>query len=167
MVEAVDVLRKAGAKKKSILQFLLANSDCSMTIRDVHNPIHRLKRQEHAGATSLLTEKFLPMMTLCRLCFIGAFTEQVLIPVYCNQNHWCAITINLEKRIIYFYDPTESLYKIGARAAAEKIKNLLRVQLFEGCCVQSYGSNLGVQTDNYKCGIHVLVVYRRSFTGAD
>lgn len=89
--------------------------------------------------------------------FFGASTEQVLVSVNCNLNHWCVIMIDLEKRRIYFYDPMESTYKVGVRSAAEHIKNLLRVQGFEGCRVQSYGSHLGVQTDNYNCGIYVLV----------
>ncbi|ETL94916.1 hypothetical protein L917_07208 [Phytophthora nicotianae] len=51
-VETVDVLRKMGAKKKSILQYIHDNSGCSMKIRDVHNLVRRLKEQEVAGTTS-------------------------------------------------------------------------------------------------------------------
>ncbi|GMF58634.1 unnamed protein product [Phytophthora fragariaefolia] len=54
--------------------------------------------------------------------FLGASTEQVIIPVNCNGNHWCTIMVDLGKAKLYFYDPTESSYKIGVRAAAQIVK---------------------------------------------
>ena len=52
VVNTVDILRKAGAKKKRILDYILDNADNSVEIRDVHNLVRRLKGREAAGTTS-------------------------------------------------------------------------------------------------------------------
>ncbi|KAE8897292.1 hypothetical protein PF006_g4714 [Phytophthora fragariae] len=52
VVDTVDILRKAGAKKKRILEYILENAGNSVGIRDVHNLVQRLKEREAAGTTS-------------------------------------------------------------------------------------------------------------------
>lgn len=52
MLETVDELRKAGAKKKNILKFIQEHSKCSPSIRDVHNIVQRLKAREQSSSTS-------------------------------------------------------------------------------------------------------------------
>ncbi|GMF45295.1 unnamed protein product [Phytophthora fragariaefolia] len=54
--------------------------------------------------------------------FFGASSEQVIIPVNGNGNHWCTIMVDLGKEKRYFYYPTESSYKIGIRTAAHVVK---------------------------------------------
>ncbi|EGZ12000.1 hypothetical protein PHYSODRAFT_416517, partial [Phytophthora sojae] len=48
VLQTVDVLRKAGAKKSGIRKNILDNTDCKPTNRDVHNLVHRLKKRENA-----------------------------------------------------------------------------------------------------------------------
>ncbi|KAI9998187.1 hypothetical protein PInf_002522 [Phytophthora infestans] len=52
VVDTVDILSKAGAKKKRILEYILENADNSVEIRDVHNLVRKLKERETAGTTS-------------------------------------------------------------------------------------------------------------------
>ncbi|ETI31871.1 hypothetical protein F442_21052 [Phytophthora nicotianae P10297] len=49
--ETVDSLRKAGAKMKSILKFIVENSDSNPTPQDVQNLIRNLKKREQGGMT--------------------------------------------------------------------------------------------------------------------
>lgn len=46
VLETVDLLRKSGAKKKSIQRYILENSDASPNPRDVSNIIKKLKSRE-------------------------------------------------------------------------------------------------------------------------
>ncbi|ETL94914.1 hypothetical protein L917_07211 [Phytophthora nicotianae] len=96
----------------------------------------------------------------------GAPTGKFLIPVNCNQNHWCSIMVGIgEKKKLYYYDPMGSSYKNGVRSAAQVVKQLITDQLLDGCRAQSYGSHLGIQTDSYNCGIYVLLAFEL-FAGA-
>ncbi|KAI9985425.1 hypothetical protein PInf_004783 [Phytophthora infestans] len=52
VVDTADILRKTGAKKKRILEYILENADNSVEIRDVHNLVRKLKERETAGTTS-------------------------------------------------------------------------------------------------------------------
>ncbi|ETI48410.1 hypothetical protein L914_07269 [Phytophthora nicotianae] len=98
--------------------------------------------------------------------FFGAPTGKFLIPVNCNQNHWCSIMVGIgEKKKLYYYDPMGSSYKNGVRLAAQVVKQLITDQLLDGCRAQSYGSHLGIQTDSYNCGIYVLLAFEL-FAGA-
>ncbi|ETN10429.1 hypothetical protein PPTG_22740 [Phytophthora nicotianae INRA-310] len=98
--------------------------------------------------------------------FFGAPTGKFLIPVNCNQNHWCSIMVGIgEKKKLYYYDPMGSSYKNGVRLAAQVVKQLITDQLLDGCRAQSYGSHLGIQTDSYTCGIYVLLAFEL-FAGA-
>ncbi|KAI9985189.1 hypothetical protein PInf_004514 [Phytophthora infestans] len=57
VVDTVDILRKAGAKKKRILEYILENADNSVEIRDVHNLVRKLKERETAETTSKVRMK--------------------------------------------------------------------------------------------------------------
>ncbi|RLN96221.1 hypothetical protein BBJ28_00017784 [Nothophytophthora sp. Chile5] len=52
VLDTVNELRKAGAKKKSILRFIQEHSTCSSNLRDVHNLVRSLKENEKTAATS-------------------------------------------------------------------------------------------------------------------
>ncbi|RLN88115.1 hypothetical protein BBJ28_00019684 [Nothophytophthora sp. Chile5] len=52
ILDTVNELRKAGAKKKSILRFIQEHSTCSPNLRDVHNLVRSLKENEKTAAAS-------------------------------------------------------------------------------------------------------------------
>ncbi|ETP28433.1 hypothetical protein F442_22278 [Phytophthora nicotianae P10297] len=52
VLQTVGALQKAGAGKKNILQFITENSDCTPTIRDVHNLVRKLKARTTQSTTS-------------------------------------------------------------------------------------------------------------------
>ncbi|KAE8897287.1 hypothetical protein PF010_g4261 [Phytophthora fragariae] len=57
--------------------------------------------------------------------FFSASAEHVMIPVNCNGNHWCSIMIDFAEQKLFYYDPMESTYKLGLRAAAQSIKSIV------------------------------------------
>ncbi|ETL96060.1 hypothetical protein L917_06287 [Phytophthora nicotianae] len=67
--------------------------------------------------------------------------ECAIIPISCNSNHWCAIMIDIAKRIVYIYDAMRSSYQYSVRV------------------------DMGVQLDNYNCGLFILLAFEH-FTGA-
>ncbi|KAE9285248.1 hypothetical protein PF001_g21996 [Phytophthora fragariae] len=52
VLATVDTLRKAGASKKRIQQYIHENSVCTPTNQDVRNLVRRLKKREHTASTS-------------------------------------------------------------------------------------------------------------------
>jgi hypothetical protein len=52
VVQTVDQLRKAGAKKKNIMKYIHENSTCNPTNRDVHNLVRNLTKQSDTAQTS-------------------------------------------------------------------------------------------------------------------
>ncbi|KAF1784425.1 Ulp1 protease family, C-terminal catalytic domain [Phytophthora cactorum] len=64
---------------------------------------------------------------------------------YCDSNYWCSIMIDIAKRTVYIYDSMQSSYLRTVRV--------------------TYDSDLGVQLDNYNCGVFVLLAFEH-FTGA-
>ncbi|GMF46579.1 unnamed protein product [Phytophthora fragariaefolia] len=52
VAEEVNELRKAGAKKKSIHDYILEHTDRKMLIRDVHNLVRKLKDRDHSVPNS-------------------------------------------------------------------------------------------------------------------
>lgn len=52
VLSTVDELRKAGAKKKSILAYIHDHSACEPTKKDVHNLVAKLKKEAHTAPTS-------------------------------------------------------------------------------------------------------------------
>ncbi|KAI9985424.1 hypothetical protein PInf_004782 [Phytophthora infestans] len=98
--------------------------------------------------------------------FLGASMERAIIPVNCNGNHWSSIMIDFTEHKLFYYDPMDSSYKVGLRAATQVIKSM--VPSLQSCTgrVQPYTSTLGVQTDSYNCGIYILATFE-IFSGAD
>eukprot|EP00644_Phytophthora_capsici_P003503 jgi/Phyca11/116822/e_gw1.31.388.1 len=96
--------------------------------------------------------------------FAGVSDEKVLVPINCNGNHWCAIMIDLSTESIYTYDPMSSSYAASVRAVAHKLVGVLPIPK-DRYHHQSYASSIGIQTDNYNCGIYVLLAFE-AFTGA-
>eukprot|EP00644_Phytophthora_capsici_P019307 jgi/Phyca11/132692/e_gw1.210.6.1 len=96
--------------------------------------------------------------------FAGVSDEKVLVPIICNGNHWCAIMIDLSTESIYTYDPMSSSYAASARSIAHKLVWFLPIPK-DRYHHQSYVSSIGIQTDNYNCGIYVLLAFE-AFTGA-
>ncbi|KAG1687537.1 hypothetical protein DVH05_004786 [Phytophthora capsici] len=47
VVESVDMLRKAGAKHKNIMKFIIENTDANPSIQDVRNMVRSLKQSEN------------------------------------------------------------------------------------------------------------------------
>ncbi|EEY68940.1 cysteine protease family C48, putative [Phytophthora infestans T30-4] len=92
--------------------------------------------------------------------------EKVFIPVNCAHNHWCSITLNLADKQAYIYDSNASSYLVSVRSVAQKIIALLPGTVGHGIRVRNFESGLGVQTDNYNCGIYVLIAFE-NFCGAD
>ncbi|ETP48577.1 hypothetical protein F442_05710, partial [Phytophthora nicotianae P10297] len=46
VVNPVNELRNAGAKKTSIFKYIIDNSNCNPTNQDVHNLVRKLKKQD-------------------------------------------------------------------------------------------------------------------------
>ncbi|KAE9358039.1 hypothetical protein PF008_g2869 [Phytophthora fragariae] len=97
--------------------------------------------------------------------FFSASAEHAMIPVNCNGNHWCSIMIDFAEQKLFYYDPMESTYKLGLRAAAQSIKSIVPGWQSRTARVQPCASTLGVRTDSYSCGIYVLVTFE-VFSGA-
>ncbi|KAE9038384.1 hypothetical protein PR001_g4367 [Phytophthora rubi] len=97
--------------------------------------------------------------------FFSSSAERVMIPVNCNGNHWCSIMIDFAEQKLFYYDPMESTYKLGLRAAAQSIKSIVPGWQSRTARVQPCTSTLGVRTDSYSCGIYVLVTFE-VFSGA-
>ncbi|KAE9287528.1 hypothetical protein PR003_g26031 [Phytophthora rubi] len=52
LIETVDELRRAGAKKKSIMRYIQEKSGCVPNNQDVHNLVRKLKKQSDTAPTS-------------------------------------------------------------------------------------------------------------------
>lgn len=70
--------------------------------------------------------------------------ECVLIPISSNSNHWCAIMIDIAKRIVYIYDPMKSSYVASVRVVAERLTPMLATTTGERFRVQAYESDMGI-----------------------
>ncbi|KAI9996373.1 hypothetical protein PInf_013800 [Phytophthora infestans] len=53
VVESVDMLRKAGAKHKNIMKFIIENTDANPSIQDVRNMVRSLKQSENTMQTKV------------------------------------------------------------------------------------------------------------------
>jgi hypothetical protein len=96
----------------------------------------------------------------------GLTSEKVLIPVNCHGNHWCSIMMDLTKGEVFIYDSSSSSYITGLRALAQTMTDLLPERAQKGFRSRIYDSGLGIQTDNYNCGIYVLLAFE-IFCGAE
>ncbi|KAI9979812.1 hypothetical protein PInf_027829 [Phytophthora infestans] len=50
---------------------------------------------------------------------------KVLFSINCNNNHWCAVLMDLEKGRVYVYGSMASSYMIGVRAVSQKMIMML------------------------------------------
>ncbi|KAE9292500.1 hypothetical protein PF008_g25047 [Phytophthora fragariae] len=86
-------------------------------------------------------------------------TEKVLVPLNCGGNHWCAILMDLSKGECYVYDSTASSYISSVRAVAQTMLDLLPPGAHKTFRARIYDPGLGIQSDNYNCGIYVLLAF--------
>ncbi|ETN18489.1 hypothetical protein PPTG_04081 [Phytophthora nicotianae INRA-310] len=91
--------------------------------------------------------------------------EGVIIPISFNSNHWCAIMIDIAKRIVYIYDSMQSSYLSSVRVVAEKLTPMLASSTGERFRVQRYESDVGAQLDNYSFDLFIMLAFEH-FTGA-
>ncbi|ETL28569.1 hypothetical protein L916_18111 [Phytophthora nicotianae] len=89
----------------------------------------------------------------------GVSREKILIPLYFNGNHWCAIMIDMTTRSIKYYDPMQSSYSKDVRALAERLAGLRPTTATERARVQPYPTDMGVQVGSYNCGIYMLLAF--------
>lgn len=52
VIDTVNILRKAGAKKKNIYRYIVENSNSNPTTWDVYNLVRKLKVREEASSTT-------------------------------------------------------------------------------------------------------------------
>ncbi|EGZ22159.1 hypothetical protein PHYSODRAFT_488787 [Phytophthora sojae] len=96
----------------------------------------------------------------------SASRDIVLIPVNCNNNHWCCIMINRATQHITFYDLLNSKYALHVRAVAHKLAGILRSTMRDSFFnVRSFDTDVEIQRDSYNCGVYVLLSFEH-FTGA-
>ncbi|KAI9984438.1 hypothetical protein PInf_005786 [Phytophthora infestans] len=91
---------------------------------------------------------------------------KVLFPINCNNNHWCAVLMDLEKGRVYVYDSMASSYMIGVRAVAQKMIMMLPDGVRPSARLVTHDPGLGVQCDSYNCGVYVLLVFEM-FCGSE
>ncbi|KAI9979558.1 hypothetical protein PInf_006031 [Phytophthora infestans] len=84
---------------------------------------------------------------------------KVLFPINCNNNHWCAVLMDLEKGRVYVYDSMASSYMIGVRAVAQKMIMMPPDGVRPSARLVTHDPGLGVQCDSYNCGVYVLLVF--------
>ncbi|KAE9137962.1 hypothetical protein PF005_g12213 [Phytophthora fragariae] len=101
-----------------------------------------------------------------QLTMSGLSKEIVLFPVNCNRNHWCSVMINLDQGKVFIYDSSASSYLVSLRAVAQKLITLLPNDVRPSTRLQVYESGLGIQVDNYNCGVYVLLAFE-IFCGAE
>ncbi|ETP16413.1 hypothetical protein F441_08972 [Phytophthora nicotianae CJ01A1] len=189
-LKTVEELRKAGAKKTSILKFIKDNSNSNPTPQDVRNLVRKLKASENGSGPSssakrlkkLFAERvdtigidtsiagnvmngFLPVDTM-KSVLLGATGEKILIPVICGKNHWCSIMIDLTCKDVLIYDPMNSSYGSKVRPLADKLVTMLPDFAPRKYRVRLYFSELGVQVDSYNCGMYMLLAFE-VFAGAN
>ncbi|ETO58998.1 hypothetical protein F444_22624 [Phytophthora nicotianae P1976] len=176
VLQTVGALQKAGAGKKNILQFITENSDCTPTIRDVHNLVRKLKARTTQSTTSAQRLK------AWMIDFCGEHGNVGRIFVEARQSKKIATCITMQtQHMRYLYDrfpevllidathgtnaPKYKSYQYSVRVVAEKLTPMLAASTGERFRVQTYESDMGVQLDNYNCGLFILLAFEH-FTGA-
>ncbi|KAI9994458.1 hypothetical protein PInf_011090 [Phytophthora infestans] len=91
---------------------------------------------------------------------------KVLFPISCNNNHWYAVLMDLEKGRVYVYASMASSYMIGVRAVAQKMTMMLPDGVSPSARLVTYDSGLGAQCDSYNCGVYVLLTFEM-FCGSE
>ncbi|GMF50232.1 unnamed protein product [Phytophthora fragariaefolia] len=85
--------------------------------------------------------------------------EIVLFPVNCSGNQWCSVMLYLNKRKVFIYDSSASSYLVSLRAVAQKLITLLPIDVRPSPRLHVFEPGLGVQVDNYNCGVYVLLAF--------
>ncbi|KAE9352279.1 hypothetical protein PR003_g4456 [Phytophthora rubi] len=73
--------------------------------------------------------------------------------------------MNLNQGKVFIYDSSASSYLVSLRAVAQKLITLLPNDVRPSTRLQIYESGLGIQADNYNCGVYVLLAFEK-FCGA-
>ncbi|GMF52109.1 unnamed protein product [Phytophthora fragariaefolia] len=100
-----------------------------------------------------------------QLAMSGLSNEIVLFPVNCNGNHWCSVMLDLNKRKVFICDSSASSYLVSLRVVAQKLITLLPIDVRPSTRLHVFEPGLGVQVDNYNCGVYVLLAFE-IFCGA-
>ncbi|KAG6612332.1 uncharacterized protein IUM83_10629 [Phytophthora cinnamomi] len=91
---------------------------------------------------------------------------KVLFPINCNNNHWCAVLMNLEKGRVYVYDSMASSYATTIRAVAQQMITMLPDGVRPSARLVTHDPGLGVHSDSYNCGVYVLLAFEM-FCGSE
>ncbi|ETP44257.1 hypothetical protein F442_09138 [Phytophthora nicotianae P10297] len=84
---------------------------------------------------------------------------KVLFPINCNNNHWCAVLMDMQKGRVYVYDSMASSYADSVRAVAQKMIMMLPDGVRPSARLVTHDPGLGVQSDSYNCGVYVLLAF--------
>ncbi|GMF56100.1 unnamed protein product [Phytophthora fragariaefolia] len=84
---------------------------------------------------------------------------KVLWPINCNNNHWCAVLMDLQKGRVYIYDSMATSYTTSVRVVAEQLITTLAADVRPSSRFMTHDPGLGVQTDSYNCGVYVLLAF--------
>ncbi|KAG3135983.1 hypothetical protein PC128_g25975 [Phytophthora cactorum] len=96
--------------------------------------------------------------------FVCTSNEKILLPINCNERHWCGIMVEMEKNRILHYDLMKYSYILSVRAIAQRLAICLP-SASERYYVEPYTTELGVQADSYNCGIYVLLAFEEFIGG--
>ncbi|OWZ07632.1 hypothetical protein PHMEG_00019952 [Phytophthora megakarya] len=94
-----------------------------------------------------------------RNALVRLSNEKVLVPVNCSGNYWCGIMMDLTMREVYAYDPSATSYISGVRTVAQVMMQLLPDTVTTALLSRIYDPGLGTQSDNYTCGIYLLLTF--------
>ncbi|KAG1702270.1 hypothetical protein DVH05_010060 [Phytophthora capsici] len=119
----------------------------------------------NTGLTGNVMNGYASVETMLSI-FLGVTTEKVLIPVICGKNHWCSVMMDLSQIEVFIYDPMNSTYGVNIRPLIEKLVAMVPDFVPRKYRTRAYQSDLGVQVDNYNCGIYMLVAFE-IFCGAE
>ncbi|KAE9296880.1 hypothetical protein PR003_g23647, partial [Phytophthora rubi] len=91
---------------------------------------------------------------------------KVLWPINCNNSHWCAVLMELEKGRVYVYDYMASSYATSVRAVAQLLITMLPDDVRPSSRLVTHDPGLGIQSDRYNCGVYVLLAFEM-FCGSE
>jgi hypothetical protein len=89
---------------------------------------------------------------------------KVLFPINCNNNHWCAVLMDLKKGRVY--GSMASSYAASVRAVAQQMILMLSDGVRPSARLVTHDPGLGVQSDSYNCGVYVLLAFEM-FCGSE
>ncbi|KAG1688159.1 hypothetical protein DVH05_003941 [Phytophthora capsici] len=85
--------------------------------------------------------------------------RKVLFPINCNNNHWCAVLMDLEKGRVFVYDSMASTYATSVRAVTQNMIMMLPEVVRPSARLVTHDPGLGIQNDSYNCGVYVLLAF--------